>query len=446
MTRHLRAVAVLTGIVYVLLAGAVILLFIHNMGFVITLSLTTILVVYAAWLLLVGSGKRKLLGIVALVVSIVLGVFAFAYLLADAKNRRALLVVSTLSLVYVLLAGLLRRKYWQDRREAGERAATTHFQKPYLIINPKSGDGRALKAHIPELAKRQGIQVVLTQRGDDVETLAQKAVQNGADVLGISGGDGSIGAAAKVAIEHDLPLVVLPGGTRCHFARDLGLDPERITDALVGFEGVERHIDVGEINGRVFLNNVSFGLYADIVDRPGYREHKVQKTREVLQAVTAGSGRTYDLRFSDGPRHFERAVQVLVGVNRYNTLNVLELGQRSRLDGGVLQVIVLTRLTSSIVRRLLKAVGIHQLRSEHVAEFYEWTTDAFEVGSTTQSLVVGVDGEREVYTVPVRVRVLPGALRVYVPAEGIRGRPQKTFSPGALRQIRRAAAGPVTTD
>src|SRR5690606_33418510 len=106
------------------------------------------------------------------------------------------------------------------------------------------------------------------------QKLARQAIQDGADVLGISGGDGSIGAVAKVAMEYDVPLVVLPGGTRCHFARDLGLDPRYLVDGLDGFKGVERRIDVGDINGRVFLNNISLGAYADIVDHKEYREQK----------------------------------------------------------------------------------------------------------------------------------------------------------------------------
>jgi diacylglycerol kinase family enzyme len=328
------------------------------------------------------------------------------------------------------------------RKEGKKGLVPPHFRKPYLIINPKSGNGRAIKAHIDSLAQKRGIVVLFTSKTEDVETIARRAVHEGADVIGISGGDGSIGAVAKVALESRLPIVVLPGGTRCHFARDLGLDPKHIADALTAYNGVERRVDVGDINGRIFLNNVSFGLYADIVDHPEYREHKVEVSREVLKAVATGKKKLYDLRFTLGKHRYRKAAQVLVGVNRYDTMNLLDLGHRNALDEGMLQVTAITELNENVVKTLMDVVGTEKfsISNTRSQDFSQEVTKQFTISSGSDSLVVGVDGEREVYKSPVHVRVKPKVLKIYVPPEGTRGRPRNLFSVFTIRQVWRAAA------
>lgn len=431
-----RALALLAIATYVFAAFLIIVLVSHNLGFAIVLGFTIILLVYAGWLLFTGVGKRRSWGIVTAIAGLTLLVLNLDYFLSNEKNRRAFLLVALLSLAYSGLAGVLRRQYWHEKRHQSEGGGkATRFKTPYLIINPKSGNGRALKAHVPELARRQDIRVLITKKGDDIETLARKSVEGGADALGISGGDGSIGAVAKVAIEYDLPVVVLPGGTRCHFARDLGLDPKRIADSLAGFTGVERRVDVGEINGRIFLNNASFGLYADIVNHPAYREHKIQETRRVLSSIIDGSKELYDLHFRYEALRFQKAVQVLVGVNRYNTVNLIELGHRDRLDGGDLHVIVMTQLNDKMVNKLLRATSLHRLQKQAVPGIYQWAGKSFRITTSGTKLVVGVDGECEQFDKPVNVRILPGALRIYVPAEGARPRTKSAFSLPVLKRI-----------
>jgi diacylglycerol kinase family enzyme len=337
----------------------------------------------------------------------------------------------------VMLVGILRRDYWREMRRRNELTAKmAHFQNPFLIINPVAGNGRAVKAHIDELAKKQGIMVIFTRKGDDLESVARRAVRKGADVLGVSGGDGSLGAVAKVAIEQHLPVVVLPGGTRCHFARDLGLAPKRITDALEGFHGVERVVDVADIDGRIFLNNASFGLYADIVDSPGYREHKVQASRNVLRSLVNGRKDVYDLHFRRGKLRVCKAVQVLVGVNSYETFNVFELGHRERLDGGVLQITAITRLNDETMRKLLSTMGIDRLeKNDTYSDIFQWTSKSFSITNSTGRIVAGIDGEREEYVTPVTIRIKPLALRIFVPAEGLRNRPKNPFSMFVVRRI-----------
>ena len=105
--------------------------------------------------------------------------------------------------------------------------------------------------------------MVELEAGEDLEELVRAAVERGADGLAMAGGDGSQALVAAIAAEHDLPYACIPSGTRNHFALDLGVDREDVVGALDAFvDGGERYVDLGEVNGRVFVNNVSLGVYA----------------------------------------------------------------------------------------------------------------------------------------------------------------------------------------
>jgi diacylglycerol kinase family enzyme len=429
-----RLMSLLVLLLYAVLVFGAVWLLMKNIVVAIILGMTAAGLVYAAWLMVAGNETARKIGkILALAAGFALAGEAI-YFLSDQQNRRALIVIVGLTALYLAAFGLLRKKYWlMVRQESEAKGQTAKFKNPYLIINPKAGDGRAIKAHIDELAPKQGITVIMTRPGVDVEVIAREAVAAGADVLGVSGGDGSIGAVAKVALETGLPMVVLPGGTRCHFARDLGLDPKEIVDSLAGFRGVERHIDAGVINGRrLFLNNASFGLYADIVDHPEYRANKRQVSQGVLTDILTGKKEPYDLQFDHEGLTEQRAVQVLVGINRYNTMSLTELGQRERLDEGVLQVTAITILNDQLVGQMLKSMST--ANQAQVRGLRQWTDQSFTVSSKSKTLVVGVDGEREVYDAPVTIKVLPGALRIYVPAEGTRSRRKNPLSRKVVRQ------------
>lgn len=388
------------------------------------LSAVTIgLCLYACWLIMSGTGRRLWAGRILLGIAALLLIAEIIILLTENKNFGVVIALTIALILYVLLIAVLRTKYWQLQRDAhailGEK-----FLRPILIINPKSGDGRALKNGVDKKAKAMGVEVIVLKSGDDMTAIARDAVRDGADVLGISGGDGSIGAVAVVALEHDVPLAVLPGGTRCHFARDLGMDPEHILDALASFQGVERRIDVGSINGRIFLNNASLGLYADIIDFPGYRENKLRASRTVLTELLEGKRKLYELTFTspDGTK-YQQAAQILLGVNRYQMANIIELGYRERMDEGVLQVTVVTEITDRMVRQSLRSASFGHM-SKMVGGRYadQWVAQDFTVSSQAKELVIGVDGEREKYKTPVHMAIKPGRLRVVVPTEGVRPR------------------------
>lgn len=430
-----RVCAVTELVLLVVLAGTLLRIAMNNLLLVAIIVVGFAVAFRGSWMMFTGSGGRFRHGLWVAFAG-VLSVLSASIVLLNQPNTARWLAVSGMSaLVYAGVFAILRNLYWQRQREKfdGERVT---FENPYLIINPKSGNGRAQKAGLAGAAKRMGIKVIVTKRGQDIQKLARDAIADGADVLGISGGDGSIGAVAKVAMQHDLPLVVLPGGTRCHFARDLGMDPRYLIDALMGFTGVERRVDVGDINGRIFLNNVSLGAYADIVDHPEYREQKLAVTRKVLQEIVAGKKSAYPMRFSTPEGSVTEAVQVLIGVNRYTSMKVLELGHRERMDEGVLQVNVVLRLTDAFIGRLLRSLSLDRLRGKMAVEdFQQFDTKKLRIKNREKKMVVGVDGEREEYKTPIVVSCRPGALKLCVPAEGVRPRPKSMFSRESLKRV-----------
>ncbi len=148
-------------------------------------------------------------------------------------------------------------------------------RRPVLFVNPRSGGGKAAHGGIADRARASGIEVVTLTPGQDLAALAREAIAAGADAVGMAGGDGSLAVVAAAAAAHGIPFVCVPAGTRNHFALDVGVDRHDVTGALDAFtDGVERRIDLAEVNGRTFLNNVSLGIYGDAVRSPSYRDAK----------------------------------------------------------------------------------------------------------------------------------------------------------------------------
>ncbi|MET0147062.1 MAG: diacylglycerol kinase family protein [Ilumatobacteraceae bacterium] len=180
--------------------------------------------------------------------------------------------------------------------EAARRAFRLHVALPpadppsraVVVWNPRSGGGKAAAAHLDVEARARGIEPIQLRPGDDLLVLVRDAVARGADALAAAGGDGTQALVAGIAAEHDLPFACIPAGIRNHFALDVGVDRNDVVGALDAFvHGGERRVDLAEVNGRVFVNNVSLGLYAKAVQQPGYRDAKV---RMMLDTVPEFAG------------------------------------------------------------------------------------------------------------------------------------------------------------
>jgi diacylglycerol kinase family enzyme len=294
-------------------------------------------------------------------------------------------------------------------------AAAPAPRRPFLIMNPRSGGGKVGRFHLKERAEELGADVVLLDRpGVDVQQLARDALARGADVLGVAGGDGTQALVAEVAAEHDVPLLVISAGTRNHFALDLGLDredPARCLEALR--DGVEARIDLGEVNGRPFVNNASFGAYAEIVESPAYRDDKRRTTLEALPDLLSGR-RGAHLVVQAAELTMDAPNAVLVSNNPYGDSDLSGMGRRSRLDRGVLGVVAVRVDTAR------QAVGL--LQGAHRRGLGRAEAREVVVTADVPEIPVGIDGETVRLPTPVRCTVRPGALRVRLPRErpGIR--------------------------
>jgi diacylglycerol kinase family enzyme len=303
---------------------------------------------------------------------------------------------------------------------------------PYLIMNPRSGGGKVAKFDLRRKAEALGAEVFLMTGPEEVDVaeVARKAVAAGSDLLGVAGGDGTQALVAGVAAEHGIPFVVITAGTRNHFALDLGLDradPAACLGALS--DGVDLRVDLGVIGDQVFVNNASFGAYAEVVETPAYRGDKLGTTLDTLPDLLNGHRGARLSAVAEGVT-IDAPQALLVASNPYGTGDIAGLGRRPRLDRGVLGVVAVT------VGSARQAVGL--LRGRQSAGLRVLTARTVVVTASSERIPVGIDGEAVVMPVPVRCAIRPGALRVRVP----RDRPGVPPPKAAIRwsRLRRLAS------
>ncbi|HEY8630733.1 MAG TPA: diacylglycerol kinase family protein [Gaiellaceae bacterium] len=257
---------------------------------------------------------------------------------------------------------------------------------PFLLINPRSGKGSPTADELAAEARAVGVQTHVLQEGEDPAELARAST---AEVLGIAGGDGSLASVAAVALERDSPFVCIPFGTRNHFARDLGLDRDDPIGALRAFAtGTERRIDVGRADERLFLNNVSLGVYARLVHRREAHRRRSEAFARIRAWVILLTHRQPFGITIDGDAVESRLV--LVANNAY-VLELPSLGERERLDEGKL----------------------HLYTPD--SDPPERVGGSFVIAAESKRLEAAIDGEPDVLETPIEFRVEPGALRVLVP-------------------------------
>jgi diacylglycerol kinase family enzyme len=384
--------------------------------------LCVLVAVAAAFWGVVHTGAARLAGL-----ALAAAAFAGAVGLALSGGH---LLESALVLVGVVLAlGAAARAFTAK----AELPPAVPPRQPVLFFNPLSGGGKAERFNLADEARRRGIEAVELRRGDDLETLVREAVARGADGLAAAGGDGTQAIVAGIAAELDLPFACIPAGTRNHFALDLGVDRDDVVGALEAFvDGGERRVDLAELNGKVFVNNVSLGLYAEAVQRQEYRDAKIRTLLETAPEVLGPEGGALDLQFAGPAGAPDRSgAAVLVSNNPYRLLSAIASGTRPRLDSGELGIAVLEPPAGP------KSAG------PGLASLQQWSAPAFEVDSG-RPVPAGIDGEAVVIDPPLRFRSMPRALRVRIArahpgASPSAGLPEH---PGAgIRALVRIAAG-----
>ena len=228
-------------------------------------------------------------------------------------------------------------------------------------------------------------------------------MDRGADALAMAGGDGSQAVVASIAAERGLPYACIPAGTRNHFALDLGVDRDDVVGALEAFtDGGERTVDLAEVNGRVFVNNVSLGLYAEAVQHKEYRDAKLRTLLDTVPDVLGPDGGELDLRWrGPGGQMHHSGAMVLVSNNRYRLGRAVGSGTRPRIDDGLLGITAVAAPTGRGENRTAQ----RPLRA--------WSATSFEVDADRR-IAAGIDGEALVLEAPLRFRIRPGVLRVRI--------------------------------
>jgi diacylglycerol kinase family enzyme len=382
-----------------------------------------VLALGTAWIGLLRKGSRRLIGL-----GIAALLLAAAIFVTLGGGNGWLLAVSIVTLLACLAAA---RQAFRPERELAPTAAAPP-QHPVLFVNPRSGDGRDTRVGLVEAAHERGLEVVELHLGEDLEELAEEAVGRGADALAMAGGDGSQAMVASVAAAHDLPYACIPSGTRNHFALDLGVEREDVVgalDALLPGAG-ERYVDLGEVNGRVFVNNVSLGVYAEAVSQDGYREAKLRTLLDTVAETLGPEAEPRELHWTDhdGLPQMSTAL-VLVSNNPYRLGPTLGSGTRPKLDSGRLGVVDFAPPGSE---------GDAGVRWREIA------LEDLDVEADTP-IPLGIDGESVTLEPPLRFRIRPRALRVRIAPDHPGASPAAAALRGAfpaLRELIRVAFAP----
>ena len=433
-----RIAAVVSFLALFLLVISIIGLLYADFLSVFSLSATFLVLAFAAWWVFIGwKWERN----VALLVGIVALVLLLQQLLQLAPETWGRLLSVGLAGLIAYLAGRRALRKETPLRARPQVVVSGEETKAVLLMNPRSGGGKAEKFNIKAEAEKLGIEVHTLTKGVDLLELARSAAESGADALGMAGGDGSLGLVASIAMESDIPFVCIPVGTFNHFALDIGLDRQDPVKALAGFRGIERRVDVAVAGERVFLNNLNLGVYPSMIRDPAYRDDRIAAAQKAVSEVLSGNRVPFDLQFRDDQeRSYESAFLVLVANNPY-AFTGPQTGQRAGLTGGVLQVSVVEARDSDALTRV--ASGLVLGGAAEVEGSRSWLCDRFEVNARSGRLDAGMDGETVVLEAPLVISLRAKALRVLVP-EGTPDEPgieQGPFNKDTINELLRIAKG-----
>ncbi len=421
------------------MVGVVIAAYATNLGRVALAIALVIATAVAMWFALTRRGLRRIAGLVGTLIA------AGGLIVLIVAYWRGLLALVALGLLLALF-GLAARFALNDRLgrapDERRRARGGRARRAVLIMNLKSGGGKAERFDLANEARRRGIEPIVLRPGDDLRALAEDAVASGADVIGMAGGDGSQALVATVAMEHDVAHVCIPAGTRNHFALDLGVDRDDVVGALDAFtDGIERRIDLARVNDHVFVNNASLGAYAKVVQSDAYRDAKLQTWTSMLPDLLGPGAQPLRLEFTDhnGGR-CDDAPLVLVSNNPYTLTRLAGAGTRARLDTGTLGIVAVRIRSPGEVAQLVALETAGQ--ADRFPGLMQWSAPVFEVRSD-RPVEVGLDGEALVLDPPVRFASLPGALRVRTArTAGVSPAARAVaLTPGSLRALAGVAAG-----
>jgi diacylglycerol kinase family enzyme len=433
-----RALAVVSMLAAAVLVIEVIVFLVSNVLWLVIALVGLGLAVAGVWWVLTERLPRRALGVVGLVAGAVIIIVALVQAVGDSHRPFLRIAMVLVALAVAALAG--RAALAPDLHELDRlrRDGRVRPRKPVLLCNPWSGGGKVKKFGLLDIAAEMGVETVLLDRGLDLAELARDAIARGADCLGMAGGDGSQALVASIAHEHDIPFVCISAGTRNHFAQDLGFDKEDPRKGMEAFrDGVERFIDYATVGDRLFVNNVSLGIYATIVQQDSYRDAKLETSKELLPEMLGSQAEPFDLQFTtpDGVEVVDSFL-IMVSNNPYILGPSLDVSQRRSMDTGTLGVFAVNATNgheaAAVVTRTVLGLG------ERDPRLHQFTAQTFEVRSRSGKAFAGIDGEALELETPLEFRTHSRALRMLVPADVLveaERRRARGFSPGALLAV-----------
>jgi diacylglycerol kinase family enzyme len=290
-----------------------------------------------------------------------------------------------------------------------------------VILNRAAGSGKdeTLRDRLVALFETHGItsDVHVIEGGKGIAEIVTRATRDGSFAVVAGGGDGTVGAVASFLIDSECPLAVLPLGTLNHFAKDLGIPLDLATATLTVATGDVRRVDVGEVNGRIFVNNSSLGLYPNMV-RGRERAQRLGRSKwAALFWATVAALRRYPLLVvrltsSDGLPFTRRTPVVFIGNNEYQ-MKGFEIGSRPFLDRGTLAVYVAHHDGPVALIRMAVEAVFGRLRRGVDFDFLH--TKSLQIEAKRKMVHVATDGEIAMLPLPLHYRTRPRALRVIVP-------------------------------
>ncbi len=392
--------------------------------------LGAVIVLVGGYWFIARHGVARWLGLAVAVAAIVAVLVIFL--------RQDVIVVAIITVGLLALGGAAAHRAMRGRTPQWMPTVRTPAPiRPFIVMNPRSGGGKVVKFDLRRKAEALGAEVVLLDGPGrvDVAAIVRDAVDRGADLLGVAGGDGTQALVAGICAEHDIPLLVISAGTRNHFALDLGLDRDDPSGCLAALtDGEEVRVDLGVISGRPFVNNASFGAYAEIVQSPEYRDSKNRTILQMLpDLLDPNQGSRLTVR--TGARTLADQQAVLVSNNPYGSGRLRDMGRRERIDQGVLGVIAGHIASAAEAAALLRRAQFRTVTTLVGDGDVVIDADRSDEPSAPAEIPVGIDGEALTVPAPVRCSIRPKALRVRLP----RARPGVPLAPEPI-DIKRLAA------
>jgi diacylglycerol kinase family enzyme len=423
------------------LVAVVIVFCLHNLGSLVFALAGVAIAIAGLWWVATERGIRRGVGVLVGAAGATIVVLALLHSTPSSDRPLIRLLVSIALFGASAAFGRAAIGPGLHEREVRRPVPVRPPRHPVLICNPWSGGGKVAQFGLAELAKDRGVDVIMLDHGLDLERLARSAVADGADCLGMAGGDGSQALVASIAVEHDLPFVCVSAGTRNHFALDLGIDrvdPRLSLDAFT--DGIERRIDYATVGERFFVNNVSLGIYATIVQSEGYREAKAETTKAMLPEMLGQTQEPFDLQFTDADGvEIDGAFLIQVSNNPYALGVTLDASQRRQMDTGTLGVVAISARSGSDAAEVFTLSLLGQRRRSRY--WHEFSCTSFEVRSRSGKAYAGVDGEALELPTPLEFQIHPGGLKLLVPMGNLTNAERRSARDVSVRDLVSIARG-----